>query len=94
LTKQRRTRVQRLERQLKQLKASNVEVERLLSEQIRIGVEHTIKINQLEKKLTKSISRLSHKFIILGSWSQNMSDRLFSLERKGFLRRLFKRVSV
>jgi len=91
MTKPRKTRIQRLECQLRQVRAEVKDLRGMALIRDQLSIDHTVAISQLRKKIDTSvkvneisIARLQQKLNIANIWSKSLLRRLYRLEQKGF----------
>lgn len=88
MTKPRKTRIQRLESQLRKAKRDIVELQEIAYVQGSIQLDQGNRITKLAKAAKTDIARVSHSVRMANVWSKALQIRVYRLEQ-GFWRKLF-----
>ena len=94
--KHRRTRIQRLESQLRLARWEINELQEIAYIQGNIQIDQGNRLAQVGKRLDSAVkvngievARLNQKVRVANNWSKALSVRVFRLEQQGFWRKLF-----
>jgi len=100
MTKPRKTRIQRLEGQLRKTRADLKDLREMALTQGQLSIDHGIRISQLRKKIDSAVrvseietASLKNKIFVANTWSKALLKRIYQLEQRGFWKQVGRLLS-